>query len=202
MRQCPHCAAWLSAREARTHLCEPLLAIRRRRAIEDALARHLGWARSIAESVARRAPSGVAVEDLRQVAAMALIRRVPEFDRRRGVPLRGYLYEYVRGACLMLCRRLCGHNDLPEEVVASGLGPDSRLCRCEAAELLVGLLDELPVRQSQIVMLHYFCGLGLAEVGRRLGISETWTIIQHGRAKAGLRRLLEAQGIHSVGGML
>jgi RNA polymerase sigma factor (sigma-70 family) len=68
---------------------------------------HLSWAAAIAKNVHRKLPPSFDIDDLTQEAHIALWRRCQLYDpqNERGVPFQGYAYVYVRGACLMHCRR-------------------------------------------------------------------------------------------------
>jgi RNA polymerase sigma factor for flagellar operon FliA len=60
-------------------------------------------------------------------------------------------------------------------------------------ELLVGCLPRLPQREHHILRLYYVHDLTLAEIGRRLGITESRVCQLRGRAVARLRERLRQQ---------
>jgi RNA polymerase sigma factor for flagellar operon FliA len=63
-------------------------------------------------------------------------------------------------------------------------------------ELLVGCVGRLPQREHDILRLYYVHDLTLAEIGRRLGITESRVCQLRGRAVARLReRLREQHGV-------
>jgi RNA polymerase sigma factor (sigma-70 family) len=199
LSRCCHCGTVLSARETRKHACPAILERRNRRVVEDALARHLLWARRIARSAARVLPAHLDVRDLEQVAAMALMRCAPGFDRRRGTPFRAYAYRYVYYGCLMSCRRREYAAATAEPLNDGFVGQAKGESVCALPDgLLRELLDGVSAVQSQVIALHYFCHLDLIEVARRIGISHTWAIIQHRRALSALRERLEFRGVRGV----
>jgi RNA polymerase sigma factor FliA len=64
--------------------------------------------------------------------------------------------------------------------------------RCES-ERLAALVDGLPPRQRQVVLLHYYSGKSLRAIGRQLAISPQRASQLHTSAIAGLKRLSERQ---------
>lgn len=61
------------------------------------------------------------------------------------------------------------------------------------SERLAGLVDGLPPRQRQVVLLHYYNGKSLRAIGRQLAISPQRASQLHTSAIAGLKRLSERQ---------
>jgi RNA polymerase sigma-B factor len=51
-------------------------------------------------------------------------------------------------------------------------GHDPEMARAEQRAVLAPMLDQLPMRQRQIVHLRFFEGLTQSEIARRLGISQ------------------------------
>ena len=60
-------------------------------------------------------------------------------------------------------------------------------------ERLAALVEGLPPRQRQVVLLHYFNGKSLRAIGRQLAISPQRASQLHTSAIAGLKRLSERQ---------
>lgn len=59
------------------------------------------------------------------------------------------------------------------ETVGDSLGQeDTELARAEQRAILAPMLEQLPMRQRQIVHLRFFEGLTQSEIARRLGISQ------------------------------
>ncbi|HEV3092311.1 MAG TPA: sigma-70 family RNA polymerase sigma factor [Candidatus Cybelea sp.] len=76
-----------------------------------------------------------------------------------------------------------------ESVVHDWCGDPARIVqsRCESARL-AALVDGLPERQRQVVLMHYFNGTSLRSVGKRLAISPQRASQLHLSALAKLRR--------------
>lgn len=66
---------------------------------------HLDWAAEIARMLHRNLPPAFDVEDLEQVARMAVWHCTKHFDPTRGIPFPAYAIRRVRGSVLMAVRR-------------------------------------------------------------------------------------------------
>jgi RNA polymerase sigma factor for flagellar operon FliA len=70
--------------------------------------------------------------------------------------------------------------------------PGAELLAAERRQELVATLTGLPEREKMIVTQHYFHGVQLAEIARRLGVTESRVSQLHGRALRMLRQGLTA----------
>jgi RNA polymerase sigma-B factor len=80
-------------------------------------------------------------------------------------------------------------NDGSESVGDTLGGDDAELARAEHRATLGPLLDQLPMRQRQIVHLRFFEGLTQSEIARRLGISQMQVSRLLSRSVAQLRSI-------------
>lgn len=131
-------------------------------------------------------------DDAIQAGFEGLLRGCELFDPRHGVKPVTYLYEcirhrillYVRRACVVSipdsrsktealqaaedrafgCRRLGDAFDAPEPEREPGLEADER------TRVMV-CLNRLPERERIVLGLRFWCGLTLAEVGQRIGVT-------------------------------
>ena len=198
----------------------------RDRAVRDRLVQdHLGLAHAMAERYVDR---GIARDDLRQVAALGLVKAVERFDPDRGVAfssfavptILGELRRHFRDAGWMISvpRRLQElrqqvdrtvalfqqrhgrtpsldevaahlHED-PEDVLLALEGlrscyrpssldqapvdapDDAEVAHVDDAVLVQGLVDGLPPRQREIVVLRYWGDLTQQEIADQVGISQ------------------------------
>jgi RNA polymerase sigma factor for flagellar operon FliA len=69
-------------------------------------------------------------------------------------------------------------------------GADSTLARAELIERVHAALAQLPPRDVEVLRLRYLDELGYADIGRRLGVTESRVCQLHGRAIAALRAAL------------
>jgi RNA polymerase sigma factor (sigma-70 family) len=80
--------------------------------------------------------------------------------------------------------------EVPEDLIASELGPEAAALQSDSAQRLLGAIRRLPLayREVAVLMLE---GLSAAEVGAALGVSGNAVAIRSTRARQMLRALLE-----------
>ncbi len=108
LRTCPDCHAQMSAREFHRHSCEQRHQRRRAAVVAERTQRYLAWSRDLARQAARHLPPSVDLDDLQQIASMALMRCAAEYNDKpaegytRPTPFRVYAWRKVYFACLMV----------------------------------------------------------------------------------------------------
>ena len=131
---------------------------------------HMDWATGIARSVHRRLPPSFELDDLIQVAHIALWRASEKYDADKGVKFTDYAYRSVQGACWMLTRRrnytdaTC--DELHDQPVAS---PEARVIQWEQYRQASEHIRSLPHMQRRVLRLHYEDGVPMSEVAERVG---------------------------------
>jgi RNA polymerase sigma-70 factor (ECF subfamily) len=68
----------------------------------------------------------------------------------------------------------------------------------QAADLLHGLLEQLPPRDRLVLMLRYLEGCDVAETARRTGWTKTMVKVQALRARDKLKKLVERSGMELI----
>lgn len=68
----------------------------------------------------------------------------------------------------------------------------------QAADLLHGLLEQLPPRDRLVLMLRYLEGCDVAETARRTGWTRTMVKVQALRARDKLKKLVERSGMELI----
>jgi RNA polymerase sigma factor (sigma-70 family) len=142
----------------------------------------------LALAIARRhAGRGEAVEDLGQIACIALLHAVDRFDPDRGVPLEAYAAMTIDGElrCHLrdtvrpvrvprrFSREALPPVELTEDVVL--VAPGDPLAAADARADLHMAARRLDERERLALALRYLADLPRAEVARRLGLSEVQT---------------------------
>jgi RNA polymerase sigma-70 factor (ECF subfamily) len=143
---------------------------------------------------ARTVGNGPAAEDLLQTTFLKL--HGARAAWRRGEPLRPWVFTIaarVRVDWLRRNGRRADEEELDGDAVAApedSPDPGEAVLGKERAERVRAALDRLAEPQRVVVHLHRFEGLGFAEIGRVLGITEGAAKLRAFRAYAQLRALL------------
>ncbi len=91
---------------------------------------------------------------------------------------RNKLTDYYRGRTVF--------GEIPE-TMADGSDIEEDMCNNEMLEILAGALEKLDERERDIIILHYYSGVTLKEIGQRLGISYAYVKILHNKALSSLK---------------
>ncbi len=143
---------------------------------------------------ARTVGNGSAAEDLLQTTFLKL--HGARASWRRGEPLRPWVFTIaarVRVDWLRRNGRRGDEEELDGDALAApdGAGdPAEAMLGKQRAERVRAALDRLAEPQRVVVHLHRFEGLGFAEIGKILGITEGAAKLRAFRAYAQLRTLL------------
>jgi RNA polymerase sigma-70 factor (ECF subfamily) len=141
----------------------------------------------IARVLVRLVGDGAHVDDLLQETFIVAYRKRASFDGRAAV--RTWLYaiaarlamRHRRGSARWL-RALGLFGDEPERVAPD---PADELERARAAAAVRAVLDLLPFKQREVVVLYELEGLDGSEIAELVGIpvNTVWTRLHHGRKK-------------------
>ncbi len=174
---------------------------------EHLIAQHLPWARNLARRAARKLPPSVDLEDLEQIASVALMRCAAEYSDqpaqgyRRPTPFTVFAWRPVYYACLMAYRgrhyRDVTHAELPARTEAT-VNTEQGAARSQTLEALSAVVLSLPDVQAAVLSLHYFEGYSIAEAARELRVSEGWCSQKHKEGLRNLRNALAQLGLQKV----
>lgn len=138
------------------------------------------------------------VADLAQDAAVIALRKVAEF--RRGILLDAWLYRiasYELRNCLRRRRRVAATSaEFVEEQHEAAQPAD--LVDLERRDSVLDALDLLHEQHAAAIRLHHFEGLGFAELGARLQVTENAAKGRYYRGLAELTALLQRRGEGSI----
>jgi RNA polymerase sigma-70 factor, ECF subfamily len=141
----------------------------------------------IARVLIRLVGDGAHVDDLLQETFLVAYRKRDTFDGRSAV--RTWLYAIAQRLA-MRHRRGAGRflralNIFAEEPQRVSANPQSELERMHAKQLVRTVLDRLPWKQREVVVLYELEELDGAEIAEVLGIpiNTVWTRLHHGRKR-------------------
>lgn len=171
----------------------------------QAITDHLNWSHEVARRAHRSLPPSVDLEDLQQVASMALMRCAAMYDERpqagykQGTPFRLFAWRKVYYSCLMAYRGRHYRDVTHEELTEIPSGDTERAAvRSTALQALADAVLQLPPIHAAVISLRYFHSLTVVEVARELQISEGWCSQKGTEGLAMLKQELERKGIHGL----
>lgn len=150
-----------------------------------------GWALSCC------AGDRAAAEDALQASYLKILDGRARFDGRSS--FRTWLFALVRRTAAEERRRAAIRRLFPLADLASVADgrpdPAATLVRSEATRWLEAALATLPRRQREVLHLVFYQDLTIAEAAEVAGVSLGTARTHYERGKAGLRRLLEEEGV-------
>jgi len=150
------------------------------------------WAPRILRMLQRDLVRGEEAADLVQQTFLQLHRARADF--RPGSRLRPWLYTIALNLGRQHLRRLGRRGDAsladPDAFAAAGRDPEAPLQDDE----LRALLATLPPAQREVIVLHWFEGLGFREIGEIVGATPTAVKVRAHRGYERLRAVLGTRG--------
>ena len=131
------------------------------------------------------------VEDATQEVCVAVLTALPRYQQQ-GRPFEAFVYGIAAHKVADTFRGLGGApastDELPD-LVDPAPGPEEAALRRDQADQLRRLLERLPVRQRELLVLRVAVGMSAEETGRALGMSAGAVRVAVHRALARLRGL-------------
>jgi RNA polymerase sigma-70 factor (ECF subfamily) len=157
------------------------------------IAHRYSWAR-----LSRYPGGGFLADDVAQDICIAVLRALPRY-RDQGRPFEAFVHgvasRKVADALRALARHPLPTDDLPERVDEAPTPEDFAIRSSEAASA-TELLDQLPDRLREVMVLRVGAGLTAEETGAALGMSAGAVRVAQHRALTKMRRGLErGQGV-------
>ena len=141
--------------------------------------------------------SFLSADDVAQEVCLAVLNALPNY-RPQGSPFLAFVYGIAAHKVIDAHRSVTRARADPVEVVPdaveTGPGPEQHALRGVLTAQLRALLDELPDKQREILVLRIVVGLSAEETARVVGATPgTVRVAQH-RAHARLRKILRERG--------
>ncbi len=109
---------------------------------------------------------------------------------------RSYLYKMVRSRSIDYLRRHGREVPLEDlENVLSSPGPEKGALRRDRDAKIYICIQQLPPQYRDVILLTYYAGFSLEQVGRTMHRTVRQVYNLHARAKIALKELLEEEGI-------
>lgn len=137
-------------------------------------------------------------DDVAQEVCIAVLKALPSF-RDQGRPFLAFVYgiaaHKVADAHRTAARnRVDPFPDVPDEPVLVG-GPEQRALQSELAGQMDRLLDTLPDKQREILVLRIVVGLSAEDTAEAVGMTAGAVRVTQHRALTRLRSVLSSQGM-------
>lgn len=140
-------------------------------------------------------------DDVAQDVCLAVLTALPKYQDQ-GKPFMAFVYG-IAAHKVADAHRLTGRNksdataDVPDEVSIDG-GPEQQYLDTESRQRVERLLDELPEKQREIVVLRLIVGLSADETASAVGSTAGAVRVAQHRALAKLRSSVSKAGERSV----
>jgi RNA polymerase sigma-70 factor (ECF subfamily) len=146
--------------------------------------------------VGRNERSFASADDVAQEVCLAVLTALPSY-RDQGRPFLAFVYGIAQHKVADAHRAAARNrtDPVPEipDGVSDAVGPEQRALRFELNERLARLLDVLPAKQREIVVLRIVVGLSAEETAGAVGSTPGAVRVAQHRALARLRRLLTGE---------
>ncbi|WP_191984429.1 RNA polymerase sigma factor ShbA [Amycolatopsis eburnea] len=143
--------------------------------------------------VGRHERSFASADDVAQEVCLAVLTALPSY-RDQGRPFLAFVYGIAQHKVADAHRAAARNRTDPVPEIPDGVseaaGPEQRALRFELNERLARLLDVLPAKQREIVVLRIVVGLSAEETAAAVGSTPGAVRVAQHRALGRLRRLL------------
>jgi RNA polymerase sigma-70 factor (ECF subfamily) len=166
---------------------------------QDAVARLLAYLRPLVVRYCRGRFGGQersfgSADDVAQEVCVAILKSLPSY-RDQGRPFLAFVYGIAQHKVADAHRATARNRaepvaDLPESAAPGEAGPEASMLRVELNEQMSRLLEKLPEKQREIVLLRVVVGLSSEETAEAVGSTPGAVRVSQHRALARLRQEL------------
>ena len=128
-------------------------------------------------------------EDLHSAVFIKVYQKFETFDQTKA-SVSTWVYTIARNTVIDYFRARKIHEEVQEDSAISEDNVADDLLNQEALEELADALEQLPQRERDLIILHYYSGLTLKECATKLGMSYSNCKLVHNKALMELRTLM------------
>lgn len=149
--------------------------------------------------VGRQEKTFASADDVAQEVCLAVLTALPSY-RDQGRPFLAFVYG-IAAHKVADAHRLAARNrtepvsEVPDSPAALADGPEQQTMQAELAERMNQLLDLLPEKQREILVLRVVVGLSAEETADAVGSTPGAVRVAQHRALGRLRKVLASEGV-------
>ena len=149
--------------------------------------------------VGRQEKMFASADDVAQEVCLAVLTALPSY-RDQGRPFLAFVYG-IAAHKVADAHRLAARNraepvpEIPDSPASMGDGPEQRAMQGELAEQMNKLLNILPHKQREILILRVVVGLSAEETAEAVGSTPGAVRVAQHRAVGRLRKVLASEGV-------
>lgn len=128
-------------------------------------------------------------EDLTSDVFVKVFSKLDTFDESKA-SISTWIYRIAQNTVIDYFRTRKVYSEVPEEI-AEESNIDDELLNNETLDALADALSELPERDRDLIILHYYHNLTLKEAAERLGMSYSNAKLIHNKSLVVLERLMQ-----------
>lgn len=125
-------------------------------------------------------------EDLCSEVFLKIYQKLDTFDETKA-SVTTWIYTVTRNTLTDHYRTRHVLEEVPE-TVSDGSDIEEEICNAEMLEILASAIEKLDERSRDIIVLRYYSGLTLKEIGSRMGYSYAYIKALHNKALASLKK--------------
>lgn len=126
-------------------------------------------------------------EDLCSDVFLKVYEKLDSFDNTKA-SLSTWIFTITRNTLIDYYRVRKVHDEIPEDM-ALDESIEEQVCNADMLESLADALLKLEERERDIIILHYYKGEKLKDIGVKMGISYAYVKILHNKALGNLKKL-------------
>lgn len=128
-------------------------------------------------------------EDLTSEVFLKVYSKLDTFDETKA-SISTWIYRIAQNTVIDYFRTRKVYSEVPEEI-AQESEIDDEILNNETLDALADALTELPERDRDLIILHYYHGLTLKETAERIGMSYSNAKLVHNKSLVVLERLMK-----------